>query len=141
MLKAKLNGYYRSQKTGSPVFVYHVTGTAEEMAAFEAAKGTYFRKDEAGNVLHFSPRALSNNRNESITLTITQNNNIVVDDLNKVLDQNSKLEDYILREQAKVMAAAALSKAGVRGIAELTAPTAGVATPVEVEAEVNDIPA
>ncbi len=138
MLKAKLASYYRSQKTGSPVFVYHVTGTAEELAAFEAAKGTYFRKDDEGNVLHFSPRALSNNRNEVINLTITNNGNIVVDDLNKVLSQNEKLEDYILREQARVMAQQALARNGVRGLVDLTAPSVAEPSPVEVA---DDIPA
>lgn len=132
MLKAKLNSYYRSAKTGQPVFVYFVTGTSEELESFKTAKGQYYRTDEAGNVLHFSPRALSNNRAETINLTITTNNSIVADDLNKVLAQNEKLEDYILREQARVMATQALARAGVRGLSDLVAPTATEATPEDV---------
>lgn len=120
-MKAKLASYYRSSKTGQPVFVYHVTGTPEELAAYEAAKGAFFRKDDKGNILHFATRALSNNRNEAVTLSITTNGNIVVDDLNKVLDQNAKLEDYIMREQAKIMAAQALARSGVRGLALMQA--------------------
>lgn len=121
MLKAKLNSYYRSAKTGQPVFVYFVTGTPEELAAYKESKKQYYREDKDGNVLHFANRALSNNRNESVALTITTNGNIVADDLNKVLSQNDKLEDYILREQAKVMALQALGRSGIRGVAEMTA--------------------
>lgn len=129
MLKAKLSSYYRSAKTGQPVFVYVVTGTPEEMEAFKTAKGSYYRTDETGNVLHFSPRALSNNRNETINLTITTNNSIVADDLTKVLSQNEKLEDYILREQARVMANQALARAGIRGLSDLVAPSVAEAAP------------
>ena len=127
MLKAKLSTYYRSQKTGQIVFVYFVTGSEEEMAAFEVAKKSYFRKDADGNVLHFSPRALSNNRAEVVNLTITSNGNIVADDLNKVLSQNEKLEDYILKEQAKVLAIQALSRGGMRNLTDLTASQPGLA--------------
>ena len=147
MLKAKLSNYYRSQKTGQPVFVYTVTGSEEELAAFKTAKGSFYREDENGVALHFSSRALSNNRNESISLTITNNNNIVADDLNKVLAQNEKLEDYILREQAKVMAAQALGRAGVRGLSDLTSNVNSEPTPEHVAEVVErfsvgaDIPA
>lgn len=137
MLKAKLSNYYRSAKTGQPVFVYFVTGTPEEMEAFKAAKGSFYREDATGNVLHFSSRALSNNRNETINLTITTNNSIVADDLNKVLAQNEKLEDYILREQARVMATQALARAGVRGLSDLVAPSSTEPTPEDVREVVD----
>jgi len=146
-MKAKLSNYYRSAKTGQPVFVYVVTGTPEELAAYKAAKGTYYREDKDGNVLHFATRALSNNRNEQVVLNITTNGNIVADDLNKVLAQNATLEDYILREQARVMAAQALARGGVQSVAMLQAqPAPSVNEVLNVDENVEvldeaDIPA
>lgn len=129
MLRARLSNYYRSSKSALPVFVYVVSGTPEELEAYKHAKGVNHRENEKGEPLLFSARALSNNRNENINLSITLNGNVVADDLNKVLTQNEKLEDYILQEQAKLMASAAVSRAGMRGMTGLTMPTRTVATP------------
>jgi len=55
MLKTKFVGPYYRKGTGTIGFKYEVTGTAEEIAAYKAAKGTFYREDEkTGKPLHFA---------------------------------------------------------------------------------------
>lgn len=44
-MKATFNNLYR--KNGNVVLVYHVTGTEAELEMYKAAKGSYYRADEA----------------------------------------------------------------------------------------------
>lgn len=134
-MKAKLKDYYR--KNTSIVFVYVLTATAEEKEALKKTKGTYYREDENGNPLFFSSRPLSNNRNESITMNITANGKIVADDLNKVLSQEEKLEEYILQEKAKLMAQRALAGGGMQAVNRLIPTSNRTAQDAQIE-EVPD---
>lgn len=116
-MKAKFVNYYR-KSGGQQVFVYAVTGTPEELAAYKAAQGTNYREssDEAKTPLFFAMRPLTANRNESVPLTITANNRVVADDSDRVFENAFKLDDYVLREQARLMAMQAM---GGRGVAQL----------------------
>ena len=131
MLKAKLSNYYR-KSGGLMVFVYLVLGTVEELAKYAAAQGANLRKNEADEPLFFSTRPLSTNRAELIPLTITSNNRIVADDLNKVLSQEAQLDTYILQEKAKLMARAAIG--GVDHLSNLTSTREIVSEAAEAEA-------
>jgi len=130
MLKAKLSNYYR-KAGGLMVFVYLVLGTVEELAKYAAAQGANLRNNEAGEPLFFSTRPLSTNRSELIPLTITSNNRIVADDLNKVLSQEAQLDTYILQEKAKLMARAAIG--GVDHLSNLTSTREIVSEAAEAE--------
>ena len=142
-MKAKIENYYRSKKTGLPVFVYVVSGTEAELSAYKEAQEavklpnnkTAYVEDESGRPLYFSTRPLSTKRSESVELMITTNGRIVADDLDKVLTQQATLDDYILREQAKLMAMQAIGQAGVQAVADLTA-TRPVETAVHVAPEI-----
>jgi hypothetical protein len=65
---------YRSKK-GTPTFVYSVSGTKEQLAAFKKAQGDYYREDESGTPLFFTTRYIG----EEGTLMITSNGNLVPD--------------------------------------------------------------
>lgn len=119
-MKAKLSNYYR-KPGGIMVFLYVVLGTAAELAAYKEAQGSNYRENEAHEPLFFSTRPLSTNRSELVPLTITSNNRIVADDLNKVLSQEAKLDDYILQERAKLLARQAVGMGGVDRLGDLTA--------------------
>lgn len=50
---------YRKRETGKLVFVYTITGTSEEIAAYKASKGDNYREDATTKqVLMFSTRYL-----------------------------------------------------------------------------------
>ena len=52
-MKATFNNLYK--KNGKVVLVYHVTGTEAELEMYKAAKGAYYRADEAtGKPLFYS---------------------------------------------------------------------------------------
>lgn len=62
-MKIKLIRSYRKlNKNGQPttVFVYGVTGTDEQVAAYKAAQGTNYRESDAGEPLWFSTRCVGN---------------------------------------------------------------------------------
>ena len=123
-MKAKLSHYYR--KSGNrTVFVYTVLGTAEEKEKYlETQKAATNRSewpvDGNGNPLFFSTRPLSEKRNEELPLTITANGKVVVDDLDRVLKNATKLDDYVMREQAKLMARTAIGAGGIDALMDLT---------------------
>jgi len=73
-MKIKLERTYRSPK-GNPVFVYSVTGSESDLAAYEEAQGEYYRTDDDGQPLWFTTRCVG----EVGTLIITSNGNIVPD--------------------------------------------------------------
>jgi hypothetical protein len=134
-MKAKLSSHYR-KNGGLIVFVYVVLATLAELVKYKEAQGANYRENEQGEPLFFSSRALSTNPNEQVPLIITQNSRVVANDTNKVLFQQARLEEYILQEQAKLMAAQAVGRGGVDRLADLTS-NHSVAT----EADVTDITA
>ena len=131
MLKAKLSSHYR-KLGGLIVFVYIVLGTIEELAKYATAQAANFRKNESGEPLFFSTRALSTNPNELVPMIITPNGRVVANDTNKVLTQQARLDDLILQEQAKLMAANLVGRNGVQSLADFTSNHA-VSTAEEAE--------
>jgi len=134
MLKAKLSSYYRKNALVM-VIVYIITGIAAELAMYKEAQGVNYRENETGQPLFFSTRALSNNRNEIVNLTITPNGRVVADDLTKILTQEAKLEEYVLQERAKLMAAAAVGGSN----AQETLANATASRTIATEPEIQDI--
>ena len=124
-LKAKFSNCYRS-KAGNTVFVYHVSGTPDNMAAYKAAAGDNLRVDEVSKaVLYFTTNWNGNN----IDLVITSNNNIVTDTsaTDKLVAVVNKSSGILQDKLAGLVAAHILG--GLIG-------TPAVATaPVEVPAE------
>lgn len=73
-MKIKLMRSYKSKK-GNTVFVYGVSGTPEQLAAFAKAQGENHRTDESGTPLWFTTRCVG----DSGTLIITTNGKVVPD--------------------------------------------------------------
>ena len=73
-MNIKLVRTYRS-KNGNPTFVYSVSGSTKDLAAFKAAQGEYYREDEAGTPLWFTTRCVGTTGK----LIITTNGNVVPD--------------------------------------------------------------
>lgn len=44
-MNSKLVNQYRKRETGKLVFVYAISGTVEELAAYKASKGDFYRED------------------------------------------------------------------------------------------------
>ena len=143
-MKAKLINYYR--KSGNrTVFVYKVTGTDTEKEKYvETQKASANRAewpmDDNGNPLYFSTRPLSNNRNEEVPLTITPNGRVVADDLDRVLENATKLDDYVMREQAKLMARNAIGAGGMDAVMNLTEAQPAVAEAIVMTEETVNEP-
>jgi hypothetical protein len=77
MLQAKLDGSYRKATTGTKVFRFTVSGTEQDLKAYEEAQGDSYRLDEkTGKPLWFTTRYIG----DSVKLIITDNNNVVADD-------------------------------------------------------------
>ena len=142
-MKAKFTNYYR-KSGGRTVFVYTVTGTEKELLDYKEAQGDNYREDEKGAPLFFAPRPLSVNRNESVTIMITNNGNAVADDAEREFIKADKLEDYMLREQARLMAAAAMGGQvpAVDALANITAsrPIEEASTEPAVEVKGKNVP-
>lgn len=74
-MNIKLIRSYRS-KNGNPTFVYAVSGTANDLAAFKEAQGEFYREDEStGSPLWFTTRCVGDNGK----LIITTNGKVVPD--------------------------------------------------------------
>jgi hypothetical protein len=74
-MKIKLERSYRS-KNGNATFVYSVSGSASDLAAYEEAQGEFYREDETtGQPLWFTTRCVGKTGN----LIITTKGNIVPD--------------------------------------------------------------
>lgn len=87
-MKATSIRQYRKRETGKLVFVYTITGTPEEMAAYKTSKGENYREDEATKqVLMFSTRYL-----EKECSMIKTSAGVFVPDTTK-LDQLANLAD------------------------------------------------
>lgn len=126
-MKIKLIRSYRS-KNGNPTFVYGVSGSEADLAAFKNAQGEYYREDEDGTPLWFTTRCVG----QTGSLIITTNGNIVPD-MSKFDQAASLAEQYGGNFGAELAKAAASSLVG--GNASQAAPAS---TPVE-EAKSEDI--
>lgn len=73
-MKIKLLRSYRS-KNGHAVFVYAVSGSAEQLAAYKKAQGENYREDENKTPLFFTTRCVGNTGE----LIITTNGKVVAD--------------------------------------------------------------
>lgn len=73
-MKVSLSRSYRSQK-GNTVFVYTVTGSESQIAAYKAAQGDNYRETEDGVSLWFTTRCIG----KTGTLIITEKGRIVPD--------------------------------------------------------------
>jgi len=77
-MKIKLSRSYKKVAKNdvlATVFVYHVAGTEEQLAAFKTAQGDNFRESEEGTPLFFTTRCAGN----SGSLIITAAGKVVVD--------------------------------------------------------------
>lgn len=89
-MKAKKIRNYRSKNTGKPVFVYAVTGTAEEMKTYKEAQGTFYREDDTtGEALYFTTNFMGPQGN----LIITSKGKIA-QDMSKFDEAQSLVEQY-----------------------------------------------
>lgn len=73
-MKAQLTRSYKSQK-GNTVFVYTVSGTEAQIAAYKAAQGDNYRETDNGVALWFTTRCIGN----SGTLVITEKGKVIPD--------------------------------------------------------------
>lgn len=76
MLRGQFSRNYRKKGTGTPVFVYKVTGTDDELAEYELNQDSNLRKDEEdGSPLFFTTRYTGDN----INIVKTQSDRYVAD--------------------------------------------------------------
>lgn len=102
VLKVKFQRDYRSQK-GNVTFVYVVTGSPEALAEYERVQGEYARKDDAGQLLYFTTRAMG----LSGEIIITPNDKIVpnMTELNMAASLSAQFGGNLGQEMAKLHAA------------------------------------
>lgn len=74
-MKATSVGSYRSKNKGVPVFRYEVSGTKEELEAYELAQGDNYRETEDGKPLFFTTRFAG----KTVDLIITQSDKVIAD--------------------------------------------------------------
>ncbi len=74
MLKITFLRNYRNKKSNM-VFVYSVTGTAEELERYKNAQGDFYREDEEGAPIFFSSKYVG----ESTKLIITSKDKCIPD--------------------------------------------------------------
>lgn len=123
-MKAILVSYYRKDG-GKTVFVHTVKGTVSELAAYKAAQGANYRENVVSTEVPAVPKTATSaaipaipavveplwfstkahcRKGQSVDLTITSNGSVVVDDLDRVIDQQFSFEDAKLAELAKLTA-------------------------------------
>ncbi len=89
-MKARFQRNYRSQNTGTPTFVYSVSGTEAEIAQYKTAQGDFLRTDdESGAPLWFTTRYAG----DVVNLIITQAGNVIAD-MSEFDKANSLVEQY-----------------------------------------------
>lgn len=129
-MKIKLIRSYRS-KNGNPTFVYAVSGNANDLAAFKAAQGEFYREDETtGSPLWFTTRCVGDNGK----LIITTNGKVVPD--MSAFDQAASIAAQyggnFGQELAKQAAMTILGNKGTSAPVEASAP-------VEQEGDLGDL--
>ena len=140
MLKAKFASNYRSKK-GNAVFVYDVTGTATELAAFKAVQGANYRESEKKTPLFFNSRYSG----DSLNLIITTNGKLVVDNsgIEKMTSLVNGTSGILQDKLASLAAAQIFANLGGAQAQSVAAPLAATDTPAENEIvvpEASDIP-
>lgn len=120
-MKVTLVRSYRS-KNGNPTFVYKVSGSKEQLAAYKKAQGDFHRTDDDGNPLWFTTRCIG----KAGTLIITSNGNIVPD--MSAYDQAASLA-----AQYGGNFGAELAKAAASGL--VTTANSGSSTPSEEKSD------
>lgn len=135
MLRAQFKSNYRSAK-GNTVFVYTVTGSATELAAYKTAKGDFYRKSDTDVPLLYT----TSYNGDNLNLIITQNNKVVADNsstekMNAIVNQHRGI---MQAELAKLAAAAIFGKLTGSAAPAITAPA--VETPA-IETPATEVPA
>ena len=100
-----LNGYYDHYFRSSgneTIFVYKLSGRQTDLAIYKEIQGTNYRENEKGTPLFFAPRPLSLNRRDIVHVIITTSGQIVADESERMIANKRKLDDYLLREKAKL---------------------------------------
>ena len=108
-MKGKFLRSYVS-KAGNDVFVYAVSGTPEQIAAFKTAQGDNIREAEDGTPLYFTTRYSG----ENISLGINQKGGVFVDN-SEFKKANSLVKQYggnLGQEMAKAAAAKLIGGGG-----------------------------
>ena len=101
-MKASYESQYVS-KNGNTTFVYRVSGSKEELAAYKKAKGEYHTTAEDGTPLFFTTRFVGDNAD----LIITSTGNVVADmskfrKAESMVEQiGGKLGDALAKELAR----------------------------------------
>ena len=117
-MEIKLERSYKS-KVGNTVFVYSVSGTSQELTAFESAQGDNYRTDDkTGAPLWFTTRCVG----DEGKLIITQNNKVVADmsAYEKAASLASQFGGNLGEELAKAAAAQLLKSKSSTPIGEIT---------------------
>lgn len=90
MLTGKLVSSYRKKETGTVVFRYAVSGSKEDIKAFEESMGDNLKlDDESGKPIYFSTRYVS----DDIKLLITSEGKVVTDDT-EITKLQSLIQQY-----------------------------------------------
>lgn len=121
------NSYPKRAKNGNmiDVFVYHVSGTAQELADYKEVRGVQYREDgTTGQPLFFSLNYVG----ETVDLMITTNGNVVADTSN-LRKANNLVQQYdFLKEQ---LAAQLLSQIGFGNVKRNVNNSVGQQQPTE----------
>lgn len=134
MLKAVcISSYY---KTSGRVFVYGVTGTTKELAAFKDAQGAMYRENETDQTpLYFLTEWNADRTRRSIkkniNLLITQNGRVVLDDQAERLAFDAQVDALMVTKVAEAKAQAWVRR---------EAPVAAVARTTDAAPVVNETP-
>lgn len=107
-MKAQLLNIYRSSK-GTLTGTYAVSGTEEELAAYKAAQGEYYRENEEGKPLFFNTRL---EEGKSFALAISSSGNVFI---KKTDDQI--IQEAIMQKQMVMQAKATIQAKMSWGIA------------------------
>lgn len=105
-MRAKLKNSYKkagNNGTAQTIFVYRVNGTTEEMEQYQELREAegYYTEDEDGTPLYFTNRYYGDN----IQLTVTTNDNIVVDTtlfdkVQSLAENNPFMKDQLAAQMA-----------------------------------------
>ena len=129
-MKIKLQRSYRSKNTGTPVFVYTVSGNAEELKSYESIQGEYYREDtKTGEPLWFTTRCVGDFGN----LIITTNDKIVADmsEFDKAASVAAQYGGNLGEQLASIAASKLLGGASAPVEAAVEAPAASSDQPLD----------
>lgn len=110
-MRATLANQYRS-KNGNRVYVYTVSGTTKEIAAYKKAKAerlgvdeSELKTDDKGNQLyHFSPNLAQGRKAEKVfTLAVSFGGKIVIDTTDAEMVRDNEIDQLMKAEEAKLL--------------------------------------